>query len=105
MDPFADVTDHRLTNGFTGAWSPGTERGDPGRRAAAVPTPCCHSMRADRSPWRSGAGSSRPSVRVWRLTPPRQFGEHADDVAAILDHLRPDRVHMLGERAAPHELS
>lgn len=111
MDPFADVTDHRLTrpDGRVVAW---TEWGDPdGRPLLRVPgTPGSrYSMRADRSPWRERGlrviTTERPGYGASTPLPGRGFGEHADDVAAILDHLGLDRVHMLGgSGSAPHEL-
>ncbi len=111
MDPFADVTDHRLTrpDGRVVAWS---EWGDPdGRPLLRVPgTPGSrYSIRADRTPWRERGlrviTTERPGYGASTPLPGRGFGEHADDVAAILDHLGLDRVHMVGgSGSAPHEL-
>ncbi len=69
-----------------------------------------YGLRADRSVWaernlrmitteRPGFGASTP-------LPGRGFAEHADDLAAILDRLEIESLHVLGASgAAPHELS
>jgi pimeloyl-ACP methyl ester carboxylesterase len=112
MDVFAAYSDHRLTrpDGRVVAW---TEWGEPsGVPLLRIPgTPGCRwSVRADTSPWalrglrvitteRPGFGASTP-------LPGRGFRAHADDLAAILDHLGIERVHLIGASgAAPHELA
>lgn len=110
-DPFADVSDHRLTrpDGRTIAW---TEWGDPaGRPLLRVPgTPGCRwSIRADRSAWAERGlrviTTERPGFGGSTRLAGRGFAEHADDLAAILDHRGLGQVHLVGgSGSAPHEL-
>jgi pimeloyl-ACP methyl ester carboxylesterase len=108
----ADVHDRSLRrpDGRTVAWSEfGPEGGLPLLRVPGTPG-CRYSMRADRSPWierglrvitteRPGFGASSP-------LPGRRFREPADDMAAILDHLGLDAVHVIGgSGSAPHQLA
>lgn len=75
--------------------------GTPGSRLA---------LRADRSPWEERRlrviTTERPGFGASTPLPGRRFAEHADDVAAILDHLGIDRVPVYGgSGAAPHLLA
>ncbi len=91
------------------AW---TEWGDPeGRPVLRVPgTPGCRwNVRADRTPWRERGlrviTTERPGFGASTALPGRGFAEHADDLAAILDHLGIEQAHLTGgSGAAPHEL-
>ncbi|HET7901287.1 MAG TPA: alpha/beta hydrolase [Candidatus Nanopelagicales bacterium] len=111
-DGFLDgVGDRRLTrpDGRVVAW---TEWGGGGVPLLRIPgTPGCrYNLRADRSPWserdlhvitteRPGFGASTP-------LPGRGFHEHSDDLAAILDEMGIDAVHVIGgSGSAPHQLA
>jgi pimeloyl-ACP methyl ester carboxylesterase len=109
---FGDVRESSLVraDGRTVAWTEcGPVRGVPLLRIPGTPGARL-SLRADRTPWierglrvitteRPGFGASTP-------LPDRGFREHADDSAAILDHLDLDRVYVTGASgAAPHELA
>lgn len=112
MDPFADVTDHNLTrpDGRVVAWTQwGPADGRPLLRVPGTPG-CRWSIRADRSPWAQRGlrviTTERPGYGASTPLPGRGFLEHADDLAAILDHLEIDRVHLIGgSGSAPHELA
>lgn len=108
----SDVRESRLVrpDGRTVAWSEwGAEHGRPLLRLPGTPG-SRFSLPADRTPWverglrvltveRQGFGAST------RL-PGRGFSEHADDLAAILDHLGITRVPVYGgSGAAPHILA
>lgn len=111
MGTFDDITDASLTrpDGRTVAW---TEWGDrDGRPLLRLPgTPGCRwSVRADRTPWIERnlrvLTTERPGFGRSTALPGRGFAEHADDLAALLDHVGVDRVHVVGgSGAAPHEL-
>jgi pimeloyl-ACP methyl ester carboxylesterase len=67
-------------------------------------------IRADRSPWRERGlwvvTTERPGYGASTALPGRGFAEHAHDVAALLDHLGVDRVHLIGgSGGAPHVLA
>ncbi|MBV8300356.1 MAG: alpha/beta fold hydrolase [Candidatus Dormibacteraeota bacterium] len=110
--PLQGVRDQRLERegGRTVAWS---EFGDPaGLPLLRVPgTPGCrYSLRADRTPWIERGlrviTTERPGFGASTRLPGRGFAEPADDLAAILDHLELDAVHVMGgSGAAPHELA
>ena len=112
MDPFAAYTDHRLTRptGRVVAW---TQWGEPGGLPMLrVPgTPGCRwAVRADTTPWAERGlrviTTERPGFGASTPLPGRGFLEHADDLAAILDHLGIAQVHMIGgSGSAPHELA
>lgn len=106
------VRDQQLVrpDGRVVVWSEfGDEDGRPLLRVPGTPG-CRYSMRADRTGWverglrvitteRPGFGASTP-------LPGRGFHEIADDLAAILDHLGLDSVHVWGgSGGAPHELA
>src|SRR5436305_7545948 len=87
------VSDHSLErdDGRTVAW---TQSGDPhGRPVLRVPgTPGCRwTVRADQQPWLDRGllmiTTERPGYGVSSRYPGRGFREHADDLAAVLDHL------------------
>ena len=92
------------------AWS---EFGDPGGRPLLrVPgTPGCrYSMRADRTPWTRRQlrviTTERPGFGASTRLPGRGFRQPADDMAAILDELGLDAVHVVGgSGSTPHQLA
>lgn len=107
-----DLRDHRLTRpdgrivAFS-EWGDATDRtvlrvpGTPGSR---------FSVRADVEPWRARnlrmITTERPGLGASTRLPGRGFNEHADDLAALLDHLGVDRVPIIGSSgAAPHILA
>ena len=100
----------QVRDGRTVAW---TDWGDPdGRPVLRVPgTPGSRwGVRADRTPWAERGlrvvTTERPGFGASSRLPGRRFGEHADDLAEVLDHLGIDRVHLVGgSGAAPHELA
>jgi pimeloyl-ACP methyl ester carboxylesterase len=100
----------QVGDGRTVAW---TEWGDAdGTPLLRVPgTPGCRwSVRVDRRPWADRGlrvvTTERPGFGASTRLPGRRFREHADDLAAVLDHLGLDRVHLVGgSGAAPHELA
>ena len=108
---FDGVTDARLTrpDGRVVAWTEWGSGSTPVLRVPGVPG-SRYGLRADRSAWaerdlrmitteRPGFGASTP-------LPGRGFAEHADDLAAILDHLEIESLHVIGgSGAAPHELA
>ena len=107
-----EVVDRTLTvaDGRTVAW---TESGVPeGRPLLRVPgTPGSRwSIRADRTAWVERGlrvlTTERPGYGASSRLPGRRFAEHADDIAAILDHVGIDRVHVIGgSGSTPHLLS
>ena len=111
MGVLDELTDRRLTrpDGRTVAW---TEWGDP----AGVPllrlpgTPGCRlSVRSDPTPWADRGlrviTTERPGFGASTRLPGRGFAEHADDLAAVLDELGLDAVHVTGASgASAHEL-
>lgn len=106
------LTDHRLTRpgGRTVAY---TTWGEPdGRPILRIPgTPGSRfSVRADTTPWRDRnlrmITTERPGFGASTPLPGRGFSEHSDDLAAILDDVGVERVHVFGgSGAAPHILS
>lgn len=67
-------------------------------------------LRADRAPWRERGlrvlMTERPGFGASTPLPGRRFGEHADDLASILDAARIERAHVIGPSgAAPHILA
>ncbi|WP_328990084.1 alpha/beta hydrolase [Kribbella sp. NBC_01245] len=112
MDPFADVLDESLTrpDGRTVAWTRSGEIG--GRPLLRLPgTPGSrYSLRADRTVWHERGleviTTERPGFGRSTRLPGRGFTEHCDDLAAILDHLGHDRVHLSGSSGGgPHVLA
>ena len=97
-------------DGRTVAW---TEWGSAdGVALLRVPgTPGCrYSLRADRTAWRERGlrvlTTERPGFGASTRLPGRGFAEPADDLAAILDHLGLDAVHVIGgSGSAPHQLA
>ena len=112
IDVLEGVRDRRLErpDGRTLAFS---EWGDPsGTPLLRVPgTPGCRfSMRADRSAWAErnlwAITTERPGFGASTPLPGRGFAEPADDLAAVLDELGVDRVHVIGgSGSAPHQLA
>jgi pimeloyl-ACP methyl ester carboxylesterase len=106
-----ELREGRLTrpDGRVVAW---TEWGPPdGLPLLRVPgTPGCRlSVRSDTAPWAERGlrviTTERPGFGASTRLPGRKFAEHADDLAAVLDELSLDAVHMTGSSgAAAHEL-
>ena len=100
----------QVADGRTVAW---TDWGTPdGRPVLRIPgTPGSRwSVRADRSIWAERGlrviTTERPGFGASTRLPGRGFAEHADDLAAILDHLGLDRVHVYGgSGGSPHILA
>lgn len=92
------------------AWSEfGDEEGLPILRVPGTPG-CRYSLRADRTPWMQRhlrmITTERPGFGASSRLPGRRFREPADDMAAILDHLGLDAVHVVGgSGSAPHQLA
>lgn len=92
------------------AWSEfGDEDGLPLLRVPGTPG-CRYSVRADRSPWVQRnlrvITTERPGFGASSRLPGRRFRQPADDLAAILDHLGLDSVHVYGgSGSAPHQLA
>jgi pimeloyl-ACP methyl ester carboxylesterase len=92
------------------AWSDvGEEAGPPLVRVPGTPG-CRYSLRADRAPWARRhlrvITTERPGFGASTRLPGRGFGEPADDLAAVLDHLGLQAVHVLGgSGCAPHQLA
>lgn len=111
-DVLDGVRDRRLErpDGRTVAFS---EWGDPsGTPLLRVPgTPGCRfNVRADRSGWAArnllAITTERPGFGASTRLEGRGFNEHADDLAAILDEVGADRVHVIGgSGSAPHQLA
>ena len=106
-----ELTEHRIArpDGRTVAW---TEWGAPdGVPLLRVPgTPGCRwSVRSDTAPWAERGlrvvTTERPGLGASTRLPGRGFAEHADDLAAVLDELGLDAVHVTGSSgASAHEL-
>lgn len=111
LDP-TDVSEQQVTrpDGRVVAW---TEAGVlDGRPLLRIPgTPGSRwSIRSDRSPWIERGlrmiTTERPGYGASTRLPGRRFAEHADDLAAILDHLGIERLPVIGgSGAGPHILS
>jgi pimeloyl-ACP methyl ester carboxylesterase len=107
-----DVRDGRLVrpDGRIVAWSEcGVEGGRPVLRLPGTPG-SRFSLRADDTLWVERdlrvISVERPGFGASTRLPGRGFAEHADDLAAILDHLGIDRVPAYGgSGAAPHLLA
>ena len=73
-------------------------------------TPGCRwSVRSDTTPWAERGlrviTTERPGFGASTRLPKRGFAEHADDLAAVLDELGLDAVHLIGASgASAHEL-
>jgi pimeloyl-ACP methyl ester carboxylesterase len=112
MDAATEPRDASMTvrDGRTVAWTDwGDEDGIPLLRVPGTPG-CRWSVRVDRTPWAERGlrvvTTERPGLGASSRLPGRRFREHADDLAEVLDHLRLDRVFLLGgSGAAPHELA
>ena len=97
-------------DGRTVAWSEwGPTDGLPVLRVPGTPG-CRYSLRADLSPWRKRnlrmITTERPGFGASSRLPGRGFAEVADDLAAVLDQLQLDSVHVTGgSGSAPHELA
>ena len=112
MDSEDSVREQTMTrpDGRVVAW---TECGDPdGRPLLRVPgTPGSRwAIRADRTPWTDRGlrvlTTERPGYGASTRLPGRRFAEHADDLAAVLDHAGVDRVHVTGgSGSTPHLLA
>jgi pimeloyl-ACP methyl ester carboxylesterase len=108
--PEADVVDEHLvrTDGRTVAWTQ-TGEGIPVLRLPGTPG-ARWSLPTDRSQWTELGlrviTTERPGFgRSTRLAG-RQFREHSDDLAAILDHLGLERVYLIGgSGGGPHVLA
>lgn len=108
----ADVTDHRLVrpDGRTVAWTEsGVADGRPLLRIPGTPG-SRYSLRADRTPWVERGlrviATERPGYGASTRLEGRGFAEHADDLAAILDHLEIERALVYGgSGASPHILA
>lgn len=106
------VRDLRIerSGGRVVAWSEfGDEGGLPLLRVPGTPG-CRFSMRADRTPWTErrlrAITTERPGFGASDRLPGRRFREPADDLAAILDHLGLEAVHVIGgSGSAPHQLA
>lgn len=92
------------------AWSEfGEQDGRPLLRVPGTPG-CRYSMRADRTPWSErrlrAITTERPGFGASTRLPGRRFRQPADDMAAILDELGLDAVHVIGgSGSAPHQLA
>lgn len=92
------------------AWSEvGDEAGLPLVRVPGTPG-CRYSLRADRAPWTQRhlrvITTERPGFGASTRLPGRGFCEPADDLAAVLDHLGLEAVHVMGASgSAPHQLA
>jgi pimeloyl-ACP methyl ester carboxylesterase len=92
------------------AWSEfGDEKGLPLLRVPGTPG-CRFSLRADRTPWTQRhlrvITTERPGFGASSRLSGRGFRQPADDLAAILDHLDLDTVHVIGgSGSAPHQLA
>lgn len=109
-DLYSDVLDEQLVrpDGRTVAW---TRTGE-GRPVLRLPgTPASRwGVRTDRSIWVERGlqviTTERPGFGASSRLPGRKFREHSDDLAAILDHLGIDQVHLTGgSGGGPHVLA
>jgi pimeloyl-ACP methyl ester carboxylesterase len=108
----AEMRDERLArpDGRTIAWTEcGPMDGEPVLRLPGTPG-SRYSIRADQEPWLDRnlrvITVERPGFGASTRLPGRGFAEHADDIAAILDHLGIATVAIYGgSGAAPHELA
>jgi pimeloyl-ACP methyl ester carboxylesterase len=97
-------------DGRTVAWSEsGVADGMPVLRVPGTPG-SRFSLRADEAPWLARGlrviTVERPGFGASTRLPGRGFAEHADDLAAILDHLAIERLPVYGgSGAAPHVLA
>lgn len=107
-----EMRDERLArpDGRTIAWTEcGPMDGEPVLRLPGTPG-SRYSIRADQEPWLDRnlrvITVERPGFGASTRLPGRGFAEHADDIAAILDHLGIPAVAIYGgSGAAPHELA
>jgi pimeloyl-ACP methyl ester carboxylesterase len=107
-----DVREGRLTrpDGRIVAWTEcGPRDGRPLLRLPGTPG-SRFSLRPDRTPWHKRGlrmiTVERPGLGASARLPGRGFAEHADALAAILDHLAIDRLPVIGgSGGAPHVLA
>ena len=107
-----DVRDQSLErpDGRIVSWSEfGDEDGLPLLRVPGTPG-CRYSLRADRMPWIERnlrvLTTERPGFGASTRLPGRRFSDPADDLAAILDHVRLAAVHVIGgSGSSPHQLA
>jgi pimeloyl-ACP methyl ester carboxylesterase len=109
LDGVRDLSTER-PDGRIVAWSEfGDEEGLPLLRVPGTPG-CRFSLRADRTPWTQRhlrvITTERPGFGASSRLLGRGFRQPADDLAAILDHLDLDTVHVIGgSGSAPHQLA
>jgi pimeloyl-ACP methyl ester carboxylesterase len=109
LDGVRDLRLHR-PDGRTVAYTEwGADDGVPLLRVPGTPG-SRFGLRADRSLWAArrlrAITTERPGFGASSRLPGRGFNEHADDLAAILDAVGVDRVHVIGgSGASPHELA
>src|SRR3954451_20445603 len=109
LDGVRDLRLHR-PDGRTVAWTEwGPEDGVPLLRVPGTPG-SRFGLRADRSVWAArrlrAITTERPGFGASSRLPGRGFNEHADDLAAILDHLGLGAVHVVGgSGSSPHQLA
>jgi pimeloyl-ACP methyl ester carboxylesterase len=109
LDGVRDLRLHR-PDGRTVAWTEwGPDDGVPLLRVPGTPG-SRFGLRADRSLWSAhrlrAITTERPGFGASSRLPGRGFNEHADDLAAILDAVGVDRVHVIGgSGASPHQLA
>src|SRR3954465_6863873 len=109
MDGVQDRRLHR-PDGRTVAWTEwGPEDGVPLLRVPGTPG-SRFGLRADRSLWAErrlrAITTGGPGFGASSRLPGRGFNEPADDLAAILDTVGVDRVHVIGgSGASPHQLA
>lgn len=109
LDAIGDLCLER-PDGRIVAWSEfGDEDGQPLLRVPGTPG-CRFSLRADRTPWTQRClrviTTERPGFGASTRLQGRRFLEPADDIAAILDELELDAVHVIGSSgSAPHQLA
>jgi pimeloyl-ACP methyl ester carboxylesterase len=109
-DLYSDVLDEDLVrpDGRTVAWTR-TGEGTPVLRLPGTPG-SRWGIRADRTVWKDRRlqviTTERPGFGRSSRLAGRKFREHSDDLAAILDHLGIDRVHLTGgSGGGPHVLA
>jgi pimeloyl-ACP methyl ester carboxylesterase len=106
-----ELRERRLTrpDGRIVAWTEwGPPEGIPLLRLPGTPG-CRLSVRSDTTPWAQRGlrviTTERPGLGASSRLPGRGFAEHADDLAAVLDELRLEAVHVTGASgASAHEL-